>query len=158
VVFSLCKLCDPPQCAQVIIHVILTGERQGKRNRVITIISFIHSFIIRQKSERLWLAAVPNQLARNGDSPSDVSLHLAFFLTHSPASVHGHIDGCCSLFIVLIHLFLFFLLWLSHVACGLHDQGSNPCPLHWKHGLLTTGPPGKSPAYFSGCFLELFTP
>ena len=52
----------------------------------------------------------------------------------------------------------FFLLWLSHVACGLHDQGSNPCPLHWKHGLLTTGPPGKSPAYFSGCFLELFTP
>ena len=24
------------------------------------------------------------------------------------------------------------------------DQGSNPCPLQWKHGVLTTGPPGKS--------------
>lgn len=36
--FSLCKLCDPPQRAQVIIHVILTGERQGKQNRVIIII------------------------------------------------------------------------------------------------------------------------
>ena len=24
-------------------------------------------------------------------------------------------------------------------------QGSNPCPLQWKHGVLTTGPPGNSP-------------
>ena len=24
------------------------------------------------------------------------------------------------------------------------DQGSNPCPLHWKHGILTAGLPGKS--------------
>ena len=31
------------------------------------------------------------------------------------------------------------------MACGIFpDQGSNPCPLHWKHGVLTTGPPGKS--------------
>ena len=25
------------------------------------------------------------------------------------------------------------------------DQGSNPCPLQWKRGVLTAGPPGKSP-------------
>ena len=25
-----------------------------------------------------------------------------------------------------------------------HDQESNPCPLHWEHGVLTTGPPEKS--------------
>ena len=35
------------------------------------------------------------------------------------------------------------------VPCSLQDlkfpkQGSNPCPLQWKHRVLTTGPPGKS--------------
>ena len=31
------------------------------------------------------------------------------------------------------------------MACVIFpDQGSNPCPLHWKHGVLTSGPPGKS--------------
>ena len=24
------------------------------------------------------------------------------------------------------------------------DHGSNPCPLQWKRGVLTAGPPGKS--------------
>ena len=33
------------------------------------------------------------------------------------------------------------------MACGIlvPDKGSNPCPLQWKRGVLTTGPPGKSP-------------
>ena len=30
-------------------------------------------------------------------------------------------------------------------------QGSNLCPLQWKHRVLTTGPPGKSPVW---CFLK----
>ena len=32
------------------------------------------------------------------------------------------------------------------VACGIEflDQGSNPDPLHGQHGVLATGPPGKS--------------
>ena len=31
-------------------------------------------------------------------------------------------------------------------ACGIQcpDRGSNPGPLHWEHGVLPTGPPGKS--------------
>ena len=30
-------------------------------------------------------------------------------------------------------------------ACGIFpDQGSNPGPLPWELGVLTTGPPGKS--------------
>ena len=35
-------------------------------------------------------------------------------------------------------------------ACGvqLPDQGSKPGPLHWQHGVLTTGPPGKSQPFF----------
>ena len=38
--------------------------------------------------------------------------------------------------------FFFFFVW----ACGIYfpDQGSNPGPLHWKHGVLITGPPEKS--------------
>ena len=31
----------------------------------------------------------------------------------------------------------------SQVMWNFPDQGSNPCPLHWKHGVLTTGPPGS---------------
>ena len=33
------------------------------------------------------------------------------------------------------------------MACGiwLLDQGWNPGSLHWEHGVLITGPPGKSP-------------
>ena len=35
---------------------------------------------------------------------------------------------------------------LSAVARGVQfpDQGSNLSPLHWEHGVLTTGLPGKS--------------
>ena len=35
---------------------------------------------------------------------------------------------------------------LSIIACGIHfpDQGSNPGPLHWEHGVLATGPLGQS--------------
>ena len=31
-------------------------------------------------------------------------------------------------------------------ACGIQfpDQGSNPGPLHWEHGVLPIGPPGRS--------------
>ena len=35
---------------------------------------------------------------------------------------------------------------LLDAACGIQfpDQGSNPGPRHWQHGVLATGPPGKS--------------
>ena len=38
---------------------------------------------------------------------------------------------------------LFFLVFL-HMGSWFPDQGSNLCPPYWKHGVLTTGPPGKS--------------
>ena len=33
------------------------------------------------------------------------------------------------------------------MVCGTYfpDQGLSPGPLHWEHGNLATGPPGKSP-------------
>ena len=40
-------------------------------------------------------------------------------------------------------------LWLqqvgsNHLLTKFFDQGSNLSPLHWKHGVLATGPPEKS--------------
>lgn len=32
-----------------------------------------------------------------------------------------------------------------HMRSSFPDQGSNPCPLQWKQGVLTMGPPRKSP-------------
>ena len=41
-------------------------------------------------------------------------------------------------------------LWSLAVACGTQfpEQGSNLSPLHWEHGVLATGPPGKSLYHF----------
>ena len=47
---------------------------------------------------------------------------------------------------LLKHLLLYFLfghaMW--HARSYFLDKGSNPCPLQWKHGVLTTKPPGNS--------------
>ena len=47
-------------------------------------------------------------------------------------------------------MFKIFFIYLAvpGLSCGtwdlVPDQGSNPDPLHWEHGVLATGPPGKS--------------
>lgn len=38
----------------------------------------------------------------------------------------------------------FFFFWPHLTACGSLLRFSTHTPLHWKHGVLTTGPPGKS--------------
>ena len=44
----------------------------------------------------------------------------------------------------------FFFLWgrgrpvSQHAGSQFTNQGSHPCPLQWKQGVLTTGQPGKS--------------
>ena len=53
---------------------------------------------------------------------------------------------------------LFFVsLFFGHAA-RFPDQGSNLCPLHWKCGILTTGPPGNSlyPSYISSTLGKWF--
>ena len=37
---------------------------------------------------------------------------------------------------------LFLAAW--HVRSWFPDRGWNPCPLQWKHEVLSSGPPGKS--------------
>ena len=50
--------------------------------------------------------------------------------------------------IYLSKSFFFFFL-PHHVACRiLPHEGLNLCLLQWKHGVLTTGPPGKSSAVY----------
>ena len=41
---------------------------------------------------------------------------------------------------------------VQHEGSWFPDEGSNPCPLHWERGVLTTGPPGKSHSiiYYTG--------
>ena len=50
--------------------------------------------------------------------------------------------------VCLVHFIPFFLFffWCQGVEFGIlgPQPGSNPCPLQWKHIILTTGPPGKS--------------
>ena len=67
-------------------------------------------------------------------------------------------EGDSVFFLIFIYLFgcTGSQLWFSEslietytllvVACGTQfpDQGSNPGPLHWEHGVLATTPPGKS--------------
>ena len=52
--------------------------------------------------------------------------------------------------LVSLSLFLIFIyLVVLGLSCSKTDLitwwGSNPRPLQWKHGVLTTGPPGESP-------------
>ena len=41
-------------------------------------------------------------------------------------------------------VFFFLATATRHVGSQFPDQGLNLCPLQWKCGVLTTGPPGKS--------------
>ena len=45
------------------------------------------------------------------------------------------------------------------VACEIyfHDQRWNLGPLHWEHGVLATGPPGKSPLSVKNLGLRVVT-
>ena len=43
-----------------------------------------------------------------------------------------------------INISYFFFLTMLHVGSQFPNQGLNPCPLQWKHGVLITGPLGKS--------------
>ena len=55
---------------------------------------------------------------------------------------------CCliSLFLKILIDGLIWLYWVLVAACAIWFpyQGWNPRPLHWEHGVLATGPPGKS--------------
>ena len=51
---------------------------------------------------------------------------------------------CCTIYPCSLFYLFTFDRTAQHVGSQFPNQGSNPCPLQWKHGVLTTGPPGKS--------------
>ena len=49
---------------------------------------------------------------------------------------------------IYLFIYVFMYVWLRHEACRSlvpPDQGSNPCPLQGKCGVLTTGQARKVP-------------
>ena len=65
-------------------------------------------------------------------------------------------------YIFLQNIFFSFFFLLSdltsqHVGSLFLVQGLNPCPLHWKHRALTTGPLDKSHfmIFSDDCFLSV---
>ena len=60
-----------------------------------------------------------------------------------------HCQMCSPMFGSGVQIFscFFFVFWPHFVAHGVlvPQPGIKPGPLPWKHGVLTTGPPGKSP-------------
>ena len=65
-------------------------------------------------------------------SPQNSCFFIVFTLSHSLFKKY-----------LFIYLFIYFLA----TPCSMRDlkfpdQGSNPHPLKWKRGVLTTGPPG----------------
>ena len=51
-----------------------------------------------------------------------------------------------------ILLFLSYILAVWHVGFQFPEQGSDSCPLQYKHGVPTTGPPGKFPRKYTKHF------
>ena len=73
-----------------------------------------------------------------GASPSQ---HINLFTNQEiPLNVCEHFVFC------FVCLFV-FCPTVCHVGPQYLDQVSNPCPLKWKHGVSTTGPPGKSSSW-----------
>ena len=56
----------------------------------------------------------------------------------------GFISLCDHNILCVIFNCLKFFLALQSVGLWFLDKESNPCLLHWKRGVLTTGLPGKS--------------
>ena len=86
----------------------------------------------------------PRDLPNPGIKPTSPALTGGFFTTEPLGKP--------------IFLYLFFLIF-KILGCatqngksqfpeqGSHPYPSPPTPLHWKHGVLTSGPPGKSQPY-----------
>ena len=54
-------------------------------------------------------------------------------------------------------IFNFYFSWLCHTACRIliPSPGTTVSSLQWKHGVLTTGPPGKSLTFFINVELHI---
>ena len=67
-----------------------------------------------------------------------IFIYLFICLRQVLVATHGILVAACGI----------FSCSMQALSCGMRDlvpdQGSNLGPLHWEHGVLTTGRPGKS--------------
>ena len=69
--------------------------------------------------------------------------------------INNFIHFLCISFFFFFNIFIYLTAPGPSVACGIYfpDQGLNLGSLLWEHGVVATGPPGKSS--ISGVFLKL---
>ena len=78
---------------------------------------------------------------------------MKFSLETSNQRLAPEIQGTLSILSGVLLLSVSLLFWFGAGACSLWNfsstgQASNPCPLQWKHGVLTSRPPWKSDKLF----------
>ena len=85
------------------------------------------------------------------------------YLISSLFFFHGFIHLLLQISILMYFMHILFLVGCTarHVGSQFPNQGLNSCPLHWKHGVLTTVPPGKYTTFlnsfiFGKCSVVLY--
>ena len=113
-----------------------------------TITDFINILI--PHGNRLSIPHIPLNLLSEVTSGPSVANSNPLASASLTSSFSFYFFVCMSLpFLFVSFLFIYLFLFIYFFAAPLSpwyfpDQGSNLCPLHWKHRVLTTGPPGKS--------------
>ena len=115
---------------------------------------------------QVWLPCAMWALPRPGIEPVSPKLQGGFFTTGPPGKLClflkkllscSRIQSRIRLYLVVTSLKFSYLIKikkifsakLQYAGFQLLDQGWNSYPLQWKHRVLTTGPPGKSPHHCS---------
>ena len=114
-----------------------------------------HSTILAREipwtEEHGWLQSMGSQStghnwATKRQQTSLTSAHRPSIITNTRPLFHSDpytlIRSVLSFFQTAPGLVLFWLHWILDAARGIQfpDQGSNPGPLNWEHGVLATGP------------------
>ena len=89
----------------------------------------------RVRSKLIFKHTIQTEVSYRGDLSEIKCLFPLFFLRGVPVSYFFQ-----SFFFILV----FLGYAMHHAGSSFPNQGSKPCPLHWEHEVLTTGPPGKS--------------
>ena len=89
------------------------------------------------RSNLILKRTIQTEVSYRGDLLEIKCLFPLFFLRRVPVSY----------FFQSFLVFFILVFWgyaMRHAGSSFPNQGLKPCPLHWEHGVLTTGPPGTS--------------
>ena len=89
------------------------------------------------------MAPERKELFDKGELPLHGDTRLPGLLSCSVSVIFGLGSQWNTSFLHFLLSFDSFGCIAQHAGSLTRDQGSNMCPLQWKCGVLTTGPPGK---------------